>query len=117
MDPCWPWLGGYRKQDGRPKKGRSYAYRVIYQNLRGLIPAGMVCHHICANPRCVNPWHIELMNRRQHRSEHHGLYCSRGHLRTEGNRIYGTQCKACTQLRRRLRYERDLNARVIKARA
>lgn len=37
------------------------AYRYFYEKIIGPIPEGMVPHHTCINPPCINPRHIELM--------------------------------------------------------
>jgi hypothetical protein len=31
----------------------------MYEDLRGPIPGGLVIDHLCRNPRCVNPGHME----------------------------------------------------------
>ena len=98
---------------GRPDSNR-FAYRAIYELLRGPIPRGLVVHHTCENPRCVNPWHIELMTRGQHILAHedvvfwerHKTHCLRGHSFTEENiyRYKGTRsCRAC-RIERNRRY-------------
>lgn len=35
------------------------AYRYYYEQARGPIPSGLVLDHVCRNPRCVNPAHLE----------------------------------------------------------
>lgn len=61
---CWPWLGTINKKTGYGKKtvkGRSIlAHRWIYELLRGPIPYGLVINHKCRNPRCTNPFHMEI---------------------------------------------------------
>lgn len=61
-DGCWIWTGckagfGY----GRPMyRGRSRsAHRIAYELLVGPIPAGLELDHLCRNPPCVNPAHLE----------------------------------------------------------
>jgi hypothetical protein len=65
---CWLWTGtitngGYGQFYYRGK--REYAHRVVYGLLRGPIPDGMECDHLCRVRRCVNPRHIELVTRRE----------------------------------------------------
>jgi hypothetical protein len=35
------------------------AHRVVYERVRGPIPKGLVLDHLCRNPGCVNPEHLE----------------------------------------------------------
>jgi hypothetical protein len=45
--------------------------RLAYTALRGAIPAGHECDHLCKNKRCLNPYHLEAVipsvNRRRNR--------------------------------------------------
>jgi len=59
---CWPFPSapsklGYRKTqvNGRPVP----AHRAVYERLVGSIPAGMYLDHLCRNPACSNPAHLE----------------------------------------------------------
>jgi hypothetical protein len=36
-----------------------HAHRVVYEALVGPIPDGLVLDHLCRNPPCVNPSHLE----------------------------------------------------------
>lgn len=65
-DACWPWIGrlnpyGYGSSSlvlasGRHERG---AHRIVYSLLVGPIPEGLQLDHLCRNPRCVNPAHLE----------------------------------------------------------
>lgn len=62
VDPdtgCWNWLGPFLRGYGRDS-GRM-AHRVSYELLVGKIPAGMQIDHLCRNPSCVNPAHLEAV--------------------------------------------------------
>jgi hypothetical protein len=65
LDPltgCWVWLLHTTKKGyGRMNyKGRNrYAHRVLYEQMKGEIPAGKILDHKCRNPICVNPDHLE----------------------------------------------------------
>jgi hypothetical protein len=60
--PCWPW--------GRAKDAQGYggtsadgtykgAHCYVYERLIGPIPDGLELDHLCRNPACVNPDHLE----------------------------------------------------------
>lgn len=98
--------------------GRQYAYRVIYEDIHGPIPDGLVAHHRCENPQCVNPEHIELITQGEHIAEH-GLpgdwgqsdktHCPAGHPYDETNTYHYTRkdgrrerhCRECRRAARR----------------
>lgn len=66
-DDCWIWRGhhgrfGYGLFTWAPSRGVSKvraAHRVAYELLKGPIPDGLVLDHLCRNPPCVNPDHLE----------------------------------------------------------
>lgn len=68
MSGCWLWTGsadqkGYgrigmgSKRDGTRKP--RCAHRVAYAALVGPIPPGLMLDHLCRQPGCVNPAHLE----------------------------------------------------------
>lgn len=86
-DGCWGWTGG-KLQNGYPiitdEQNRQHmAYRVVYEQRVGPIPAGLyVCHH-CDTPTCCRPDHLFVGSHvvnvqdmvakgRQPRGERHG---------------------------------------------
>ena len=42
-----------------------FAHRWAYQNLVGEIPDGLVLDHLCRNPSCVNPDHLDVVSQRE----------------------------------------------------
>jgi hypothetical protein len=64
-DECWPWAGT-KTHDGygtiaakyRPLR-HVYAHRLVFEMYGGVIPDGYEVDHLCRNPTCVNPAHLE----------------------------------------------------------
>lgn len=66
---CWQWDGRV-SPDGYPTgfrapDGGQYPYRASYALWRGPIPAGWCIVTECANRRCINPFHLRAVSRRQ----------------------------------------------------
>lgn len=64
IDPgdCWLWTGTIRPDGyGQVTVGRKQqrAHRLVYELLVGPIPEGLTLDHLCRNPPCVNPDHLE----------------------------------------------------------
>src|SRR5213593_3886465 len=94
-DGCWPWLGsktakGYgRIQTGLRSPAGHYApvpaHRVAYELFIGPIPEGLHVDHLCKNPGCVNPAHLEPVTNRENVERWHSVQCRNGHARTPEN--------------------------------
>lgn len=63
-DGCWEW-GGSRLRSGYGNlhhEGRTLlAHRAFYELLVGPIPEGFQIDHLCRNPPCVRPDHLEAV--------------------------------------------------------
>ena len=60
---CWIWTGcrirhGYGRISG-PGRKPLLAHRVAYELTYGPIPDGLELDHLCRNPSCVRPDHLE----------------------------------------------------------
>jgi hypothetical protein len=124
---CWEWQAastgagyGVMFYEGRMQM----AYRVAYQLIVGPIPAGLVMDHLCRNPRCVNPAHVEPVTQRENvrRGLGGGLttHCPAGHAYTTENTYVFTnergmmrKCRACHRERERLRRARARYSHVV----
>jgi hypothetical protein len=70
---CWVWLGskdrnGYGHSSLRDEQNHRYgimAHRKAYVLLVGPVPDGLVLDHLCRNPSCVNPAHLEPVTQRE----------------------------------------------------
>lgn len=106
---CWLWhrpssSGGYGsfKVDGKSV----LPHRVAYEAFRSPIPIGLTIDHLCFNPLCVNPSHLEPVTMRENILRGNGraainlrkTHCIRGHIFDAANtRITGGHrgCKMC----------------------
>jgi hypothetical protein len=103
-DGCWVWTGCTVKGYGTVHfRGRKWmAHRLVFELLREPVPDGMQLDHLCRNPSCVNPDHLEIVTSRENTLRGIGpsakaarsLACPRGHLYDaiwSGSR----RCKIC----------------------
>lgn len=117
---CWIWLGAYTRGNlGNyglfwNGKNRIYAHRWAHEYFIGPIPAGYEVDHLCKNPNCVNPDHLEAVTRRENwlRAGSIGAinalktHCKRGHEFTPENTYYiksgGRMCRICKLMNERI---------------
>ena len=115
---CWEWTGcrtelGYGLFDCDGQRTR--AHRFAYEEVVGLIPEGLEIDHLCRNPSCVRPEHLEAVTHRENmrRSDNANArktHCKRGHEYSEENtyvhRDGRRQCRECLRITARMRYHR-----------
>jgi hypothetical protein len=119
INGCWQWIGcidmgGY----GRimlDKKNRP-AHRVSYEMHHLVkVPEDMTLDHLCRNPTCVNPWHLEIVTMRENMLRGNTIAavairenkCMNGHEFTSENTMTnkttgGRRCRECYR-----NYQRD----------
>lgn len=122
---CWNFTGaktdlGYgvigSGGKGAPMLG---AHRAAWQLWVGPIPEGHHIHHVCKNPSCCNPAHLQCVSPFEHKqvedtSHANKATCLRGHpfsgdnliLVPKGDRLHRL-CRECRNARARAKYRRD----------
>jgi hypothetical protein len=93
-----------------------YAHRLLYERHVGPIPAGLSPDHLCQNPACCNPDHLEPVTHAENlrRTRTRRSACRNGHPRTPDN-IYIApdgewQCRDCNRARKRTRLQQEAAA-------
>lgn len=113
---CWVWTGsGNGAGYGRISVGghRRYTHRFAYEAYVGPIPEGYDIDHLCRNPACCNPDHLEAVTHGENVARGNRgareLVCKRGHWKQPG----GGDCMECDAERNRAKRKRyrDLVAR------
>lgn len=120
-ETCWNWTGTrHSKGYGRIKVGNQMvaAHRWAWESIHGLIPDGLTLDHLCRNPSCVNPAHLEpvtsgvntLRGGNPCAENARKMHCKRGHEFTPDNtywNIYGKYmsrvCRTCSKARKHRR--------------
>jgi hypothetical protein len=116
---CLLWMGAHNGLGyGRMylNKSYKYAHRVSYEIERGPIPEGMMLDHLCRNPSCINPYHLEPVSNAENtrRGRISALRpmrtrCWRGHSLAKSSYVDTQghlQCRECTRIRQRAYYVR-----------
>ena len=108
---CWRWTASLRHGYGQVSWRRvpTPAHRVAYQLLVGPIPEGLYIDHLCRNPSCVNPAHMEPVSHRENilrgsnpaAQNARKTHCIRGHPFNEINTAYEKKGRRCRTCRRR----------------
>jgi hypothetical protein len=122
-DSCWVWRNAPAPGYGTIGfGGRNFmAHRVSWELTHGPIPRGLVVDHLCRNPSCVNPAHLECVRQRENvirgigpASRALATHCQRGHEFTPSNTSWirnkwgrVRKCRQCKNERRRIGYVGD----------
>ena len=110
-DGCWIWTGsrnalGYGRVHFGASGRLKFAHRLAYELLVGPIPDGLVLDHLCRQPSCINPAHLEPVTDRVNILRGEGFaaraarqtHCPSGHPYDDENtyRWRGVRyCRAC----------------------
>lgn len=126
---CWEWQGmkntknyGQFWINGR----RPMAHRLSYELHKGKIPEGLQVDHLCRNPPCVNPDHLETVTHLENMKrgdifQNHPFskitHCPQGHEYSQENtRIYRGRryCRTCNIIKSREFHKRWMLERIKK---
>jgi hypothetical protein len=118
-DSCWLWTAGASEGYGRfrvsrPTRRTLAAHRVAYEWLVGPIPDGLQLDHLCRNPSCVNPDHLEPVTNREN-----GRRGIKGELTThcpQGHPYSGVNLYVHPRGRRKCRQCRKEQMRILRER-
>lgn len=122
-DKCWIWQGSFsgnathKYGDFSIGYNRYRAHRLIYATHRGEIPKGAVIDHLCGNPACVNPDHLEPVSIQENtkRGRSFKTHCTRGHPLVGENLVIDCEgkkrCRDCASERQRIYRERKRGGR------
>lgn len=135
---CWEFTGsrswqGYGQIRGSGPKARMFqAHRISYEIHRGPIPDNLVLDHLCVNPCCINPSHLQIVTRAENtrRAANAGAnfgahnrgkkHCPHGHDYDEENTVWykGTRrCRACAKVHAKKTYYKHHESRLGRIRA
>ena len=99
---CWEWQGALIGHGYGTLKScgvKTTAHRASYIAWRGEIPDGLEIDHLCKNPRCVNPEHLEAVTHLENVRRGQPAtqtQCEHGHEFTLGNTyIKANGCRSC----------------------
>jgi HNH endonuclease len=117
---CWEWNGPRDEHNyGRISVGyfQHGAHRFVYQALVGPIPDGLQLDHLCRNPPCVNPAHLEPVTPRENLLRGDTIaaanaaktHCPQGHPYSPENTRLASgkrRCRRCESAAGARRYQR-----------
>ena len=106
---CWGWSGG-KSPNGRGRFRNRNAYVVSYELFVGPIPDKLTIDHLCRNPECSNPKHLEAVTQQVNTLRGVGpsalnakkTHCPQGHEYTPENTYYrgknhSRRCRTCNR--------------------
>ena len=112
---CIEWQGTRPRGYGQFSLGYKMvlAHRWAWEQVNGPIPDSLHLDHLCRNPACVNPNHLEPVTARENKvravaAVPRATHCRRGHQRNETNMYVNPKtgqrlCRVCAREGRRKR--------------
>ena len=109
---CWEWTGTISAGYGQIRLGQKgtpmvLAHRASFEVFVGPIPDGLQIDHLCRNPKCINPDHLEPVTPRENILRGNTLpaknanknHCIHGHPFDEANTYINSNgsrsCRTC----------------------
>jgi len=120
---CWNYTA-YRNELGYGKytaeRNTMYAHRFSYMITKGDIPQDMTLDHLCKNPSCVNPEHLEIVTMKENclrgdsppSINSRKTHCPIGHPLI-GDNLYlhpkenTRECRICRDARNKIYYDKN----------
>lgn len=104
--PCKLWTGAHNGKGYGVKKvtsGSRYVHRIAYADAYGPIPEGMEVDHLCQQPSCIEPTHLEAVTPSENKARvgKRITQCKRGHNFDEANTYWQAgnngkrRCRKC----------------------
>jgi len=126
-DGCWIWKGGiggsygkfYFSPNHKPKQVQAHVFSYLF--FIGDYDRSLDLDHLCRDRRCVNPYHLEPVTRKENlaRGDHNHrdkTHCRHGHEFTAGNTIlYDNRryCRECCRKRSREYMRKKSKANIL----
>lgn len=86
INECWPWIASTNQKGyGHIRVGISMvqSHRLAYELIKGPIPEELQVQHLCNNPVCCNPNHLEVGN--DSKNSRYKFQCNRQNHNGENN--------------------------------
>ena len=104
---CWEWTAGLQSSYGTLSwEGKQwFAHRLSYIWAKGQILPGLQLDHLCRNPKCVNPEHLEAVTGRENTLRgvgasainHRKTHCPLGHPLSGQNLVFCGKHRRCRE--------------------
>jgi len=107
---CWIWNGGLVRGYGVISiAGKTnYVHRIVFEHYFADFDKTMTIDHLCRNPRCVNPKHLEPVTRveniKRMNKAQPNQRCRQGHYYAEHGKNRRGQCAKCFEINRKKRF-------------
>ena len=136
---CWNWTGAINSAGYGTMRairfgylaGECYTHRIMYGIMKNKIPDGLHADHLCRNPRCCNPYHLEAVTPAQNVLRGNGAcalnarktHCVHGHELSGDNLIkrnyrgatdgsFYRSCRTCKNNQAKMAHNQRKSSRI-----